>query len=379
MGFNVSAKAPGKILWIGGYSVLERPNISYATTVNAYVSVNSRSIGGNAIELIAPQLKINAKGSIGADGRLSIEVPKELLLLKTAAELAMRYSAEQGMKLSGVSISTKSDDAFSYEIAGGRISKSGLGSSAALAVATVASVLKATGVDLEKEKVHKLAQAAHSLATGKVGSGFDVAAATYGSILYSRFSPEIITSLSADYSNADILQLVKRRWDYNVEEFPLPEGLHVAFANFIGKSMITAASVGGVFELKKTQPETYSEMIRALNDANLEAVWQLRQMAPGREDALSAFVKAFDNGRSITKQLGEMSNVEVEPDVCTELIEESKKNGALVAKLPGAGGRDAIAALSLSAADLSMVKDFWKTKQELKVIGIETSNKGVIL
>ncbi len=379
MGFNVSAKAPGKILWMGGYSVLERPNISYSTTVNSYVSVNSRSLGGNSVELNAPQLKMNAKGSIGADGRLGIEVPKELLLLKTAAELALRYSAEQGIKLSGISISTKSDDAFSYEVSGGRISKSGLGSSAALAAATVASVLRAAGVDFEKEKVHKLAQAAHSLATGKVGSGFDVAAATYGSIFYSRFSPEIITSLPADYSNADIVQLVKRRWDYNVEEFTLPEGLHVAFANFIGESMITAASIGGVSEFKKTQPETYSEMIRALNDANLEAVWQLRQINPEREDALAAFVEAFDKGRSIAKQLGSMSNVDIEPDDCTALIEESKRNGALVAKLPGAGGRDAIAALSLSEADLSMVRDFWKTKRGLKVIGIETSNKGILL
>ena len=37
--------------------------------------------------------------------------------------------------------------------------------------------------------VHNLAQYVHSKAQGKVGSGFDVSAAVYGSHVYNRFSP----------------------------------------------------------------------------------------------------------------------------------------------------------------------------------------------
>jgi phosphomevalonate kinase len=40
--------------------------------------------------------------------------------------------------------------------------------------------------------VHNVAQFAHCLAQGKVGSGFDVSSATYGSHVYRRFSPEVI-------------------------------------------------------------------------------------------------------------------------------------------------------------------------------------------
>jgi hypothetical protein len=43
--------------------------------------------------------------------------------------------------------------------------------------------------------VHSLAQLAHCLAQGKVGSGFDVSSAVYGSHLYRRFSPSILTPL----------------------------------------------------------------------------------------------------------------------------------------------------------------------------------------
>ena len=176
MGFNVSARAPGKILWIGGYSVLERPNVSYVTTVTAYVTANVQELDGNAVELVAPQLNGNAKGTIDlTSGKMSIEVPKELILMKTAAEVAARYMVAFGIKLKGFRITTKNDDAFSYSITAGKIVKSGLGSSAAVTAATINVMLKAFGVDRnENDSLHKLAQTAHSIATGKIGSGFDI-------------------------------------------------------------------------------------------------------------------------------------------------------------------------------------------------------------
>lgn len=40
--------------------------------------------------------------------------------------------------------------------------------------------------------IHNLSQFCHSLAQGKVGSGFDVSSAVYGSQLYSRFTPTFL-------------------------------------------------------------------------------------------------------------------------------------------------------------------------------------------
>jgi phosphomevalonate kinase len=53
--------------------------------------------------------------------------------------------------------------------------------------------------------LHNLAQLSHCAAQGKIGSGFDISAAVYGSQRYSRFSPLVIT---------DLLKLVwwKRCW-----------------------------------------------------------------------------------------------------------------------------------------------------------------------
>ncbi|GBG59791.1 hypothetical protein CBR_g54895 [Chara braunii] len=49
--------------------------------------------------------------------------------------------------------------------------------------------------------IHKIAQAAHCAAQGKVGSGFDVSAAVFGSQRYIRFSPSALASLSARVSS----------------------------------------------------------------------------------------------------------------------------------------------------------------------------------
>lgn len=374
---DASASAPGKILWIGGYSVLERPNISYVTAVKSYVTVNSRQTEEGTVEFNAPQLGMTAKGAVDASsGILKIEVQKELVLLKTSVETALRYASAIGAKLQGLSIDTRNDDAFSYSVAGGKVVKSGLGSSAAITVASIASVLKALEVKANKNQVHKLAQIAHSFATGKVGSGFDIAAASYGSILYTRYSPEIVKALPPDYANRDLVKLIKRRWDCTVQKFPLPKVFKLSFANFIGESMITTTSVGSVAEFKKTNPDRYNELIKGINEENVRSVEALRRIGNGENDALDVFKESFDKARLLTKELGVLSNVGIEPEDCTSLIDESRHNGAFVAKLPGAGGRDSIAALSTSKEEFARLRKFWRKRKELGILKIKATRQG---
>merc|ERR1711977_471533 len=81
--------------------------------------------------------------------------------------------------------------------------KTGLGSSAALVTAFTGAILShylpssifTLSSPEGRSKLHNLAQAAHCAAQGKVGSGFDVASAVYGSCLYRRFSPGILSEM----------------------------------------------------------------------------------------------------------------------------------------------------------------------------------------
>jgi phosphomevalonate kinase len=89
------------------------------------------------------------------------------------------------------------------------VAKTGLGSSAAMTTSVVAALLHYLGVvslscpgqssgdnttRRELDLIHSIAQSAHCIAQGKIGSGFDVSAAVYGSQRYVRFSPEILSS-----------------------------------------------------------------------------------------------------------------------------------------------------------------------------------------
>lgn len=93
------------------------------------------------------------------------------------------------------------------------VHKTGLGSSAALITSLVSALLfhlhvisqtslgefpdqslsKEPYSGIEGKKLaHNLAQFIHCLAQGKIGSGFDIAAAVFGSQIYTRFNPEVI-------------------------------------------------------------------------------------------------------------------------------------------------------------------------------------------
>lgn len=84
----------------------------------------------------------------------------------------------------------------------GDVHKTGLGSSAAMTTSLVAcfllhlqAVIPQEPGSIETEDlalIHNLAQLAHCAAQGKVGSGFDVSAAIWGSQLYRRFEPEVL-------------------------------------------------------------------------------------------------------------------------------------------------------------------------------------------
>ncbi|MDE1824072.1 MAG: hypothetical protein KGH74_02105 [Candidatus Micrarchaeota archaeon] len=372
------AKAPGKILWLGGYSALEKPNKGFVTTVDSYVNVEVKKLDGMKLVLNSISLNETATGTIADNSRFEIRTSEEMELFRTAVELSLSYVSALGIRLGGMEVAAYNDPGFSYSMTNGKLSKSGLGSSAAVTVATIGAVLHAYGVDTGKDDcLHKLSQLSHSVATGKTSSGFDIAAATHGTIIYERYTPEITSGFPTDYSPEELLGLIKRDWDYKIERFSMPGIFRTSYASFVGEGMSTKMAISKVFDFKKRNPSKYVELMASINSAASRSIEALRRIGKdgSNERSLDEFKTSFNEGRFATKELGVESGVGIEDDYCTRLIEESCKNGAFVAKLPGAGGMDAIAALSIGGREKALRK-FWGANKSLSVIDVRIGNSG---
>ena len=151
----------------------------------------------------------------------------------------------------------------------------GLGSSAALVTSLTAALLahylggQREGqplLDLAtpggRRVLHNLAQAAHCAAQGKIGSGFDVAAAVFGSQKYKRFNPNVLTPLMSEEGlNGSVFPVLGPRnagWDHKVEPFQLPPGVRLMLAD-VDAGSDTPSLVGKVLKWhKEAGPEGVS-------------------------------------------------------------------------------------------------------------------------
>ncbi len=368
--------APGKLVMIGGYSVLERPNVSWVIGFDKRVTATAKKRADGKAVLKAPQFGIDITGTLDAKNA-AITFPKETpeavlksaALLHKAVELACGVLASQGVKVTGIEVETISDPAF-----GDANAKSGLGSSAAVTVAAIGAVFEEYGKPVVKnvDLIHRTSQMAHSLVQGKVGSGIDVAASCFGSCKYTRYSPEVVKNVMAS-SAEQIIAAINGSWDCTSKPIKLPESLHFASANFVGESTTTSDMLKKVNAWKAAEPEEYGKVIKALDAENGAAINALE-----RGD-LESFRKHFVKGRAVTKKLGIRSGAPIEPDDYTELIEASERHGAFCCKLPGAGGGDSIAALCLTEGDKLGLEKFWSrySHKKLDVLQLGLSNVGV--
>lgn len=385
---KIKVSAPGKILWLGGYSILEKGNLGYVTTVNKRVFVELEKRLDETIVLEIPQYKIKTLGKfrenkIFFDEKLSEEKKEFLKFVKTALEITLSYLLFKKKKKIGFRIKTLSDKAFGL----GK-GKTGLGASAAVTVATVGAIFSAFNLSIKKNLnlITKISHFSHFLAQGKVGSGFDISAAVFGTHIYSRFSSEIISDLTHETKIEKLAKIFEKEWDFKVERLNWPKTFFVVFGNFIDKFTKTSEIVKKVLEFKERDKEKYFNLIKKLNEANLKAINALKKINIfyGKSEnkyrnALSEFKEGFEEGRILTKKLGELSSVPIESDEFSELIEETKRKGAFLAKLPGAGGEDSICVICLNKKDQIKVENFLKNykKKKIQIINIKITNEGL--
>jgi phosphomevalonate kinase len=234
-----------------------------------------------------------------------------------------------------------------------------------------------------RRTLHNLAQAAHCAAQGKVGSGFDVAAAVYGSSRYRRFSPSVLTGLpepGAPGFGAALVALVDgASWDVEVDKqaVGVPPGLSLRMCDVDCGSQ-TVSMVKKVLAWKDGgggRPAQLWDDLQARNEALGAA------LSAGDLDALPARVAAV---RELVREMGQLSDVPIEPESQTKLLDAvSEVDGVFGGVVPGAGGFDAVALLLRDDAETERrVKDFlaaWSrdTGAKVKLLEVKGEMDGV--
>ncbi|KAH7017375.1 ribosomal protein S5 domain 2-type protein [Ilyonectria destructans] len=404
---TIAVSAPGKVLLAGGYLVLDRQHTGFVFGLDARINVIAGEIhttpGVQLTEIVvdSPQF-LDAQWRYGyrlteAGGGIKVtqlQVGSKINpnpFVETTLSYALTYIDRiAGQRPSHSMTSARliilaDNDYYSHSgsadtqrgrfarfpVTLGDANKTGLGSSAALVTSLTAALLihylPRDLFDIESDKgkraLHNLAQAAHCAAQGKVGSGFDVAAAVFGSCRYKRFSPATLSKIpepgAAGFADS-LVQLIddESAWDVEVakDEVKMPKGVVLRMCD-VDCGSKTVSMVKKVLAWRAQDPEGSKQLWDELQRRNEDLISTLKQ---GDVEQLPTKLAAV---RELVKKMGTSSDVPIEPDSQTELLDAiSGVDGVYGGVVPGAGGFDALAIL---------MKDDAETRQRVKKFLVE--------
>lgn len=403
--------APGKALLVGGYLVLDPKYKSYVVALSARMHAvvywNEAKSSGTTVTVTSSQFN-NDRWSYSVENKDSYDINSldgkrnpfiEMVIfnvfsyytpsLGDGLEISIDVYSDSGYHSQSGSLLKKNEfKEFSYHPNSiSQVPKTGLGSSAGLATVVTAALSSVFNQNLsvtddqDLSTIHSLAQVAHCQAQGKVGSGFDVAAATFGSIIYQRFSPELVTGLPEHSSGTLYQQKLKNLvdevdWKITRNRVRLPSQLRLVMGDVSSGSETTklVAKVNswykanlprslGIYEaldghnldfidaltklndLSAQDPQYYQGMIEKIDKGTSSEIDKYPELAKLRSSV--RFIR--ESFRLITKESG----ADIEPPVQTELLEACMHlKGVLTALIPGAGGYDAISLIATDKVDL---------------------------
>ncbi|KAI9694209.1 MAG: phosphomevalonate kinase [Bathelium mastoideum] len=396
-----AVSAPGKVFLAGGYLVLDRAYTALVfgldARIHAIIQPLPTSPGVTLSEIIvkSPQFRdaswtygyrVAAHGGGVETTQLRVDALSELHpnpFLDTTLSFTLSYiSTIVSPKFQPVSITIFADNDYytkpdsgeqlphpsqqgrflDFRVPLSQAHKTGLGSSAALVTAVTAALLVhylpegsfSLLNDADKRRLHNLAQAAHCAAQGKVGSGFDVASAVYGSCLYRRFSPSLLESLGlvggADFTR-HLKDLVEETngvsWDTEIVKsaVAIPKGIRLVMCDVDCGSQ-TPGMVKKVLAWRKENPSEANQLWSELQSRNEELAAKLRDIEAGRLEDFGVLTECISQIRSRIRDMSRLSGVPIEPPAQTRLLDAcTNLPGVFGGVVPGAGGYDAIVLL----------------------------------
>lgn len=358
----INIKVPGKLMIAGEYAVLEKNQKCIVAAINKYVEGSIECSIKN--QLFLPDLKLEDIFFEIKDGNVKFSIEDfRLSFLKNSISVVVRFLKENSIELIPFKLSIKShlDDVSSGK-------KYGLGSSAAIVVATVSSILALHSKEdiLNLNIIFKLSAIAHLKTQGN-GSGADIAAGVYGGWLeYSAFDSKwLLNELESSDKIKDILEKPWR--NLIIRKLTPPSELKLA-VGWTKETASTSPMIRKAESFKKETPNIYKEflkvssivvdnLIKAFNDNSFE-------------DSISS----LSENRKALKNFGEVAGIPIETKKLTALCSIGERYGS--AKSSGAGGGDCGIAFLKDDYEKQELYREWD-KADIEPLDLEISEAGV--
>ncbi|WP_282709011.1 phosphomevalonate kinase [Ligilactobacillus sp. Marseille-Q7487] len=320
----IKVKAPGKLYIAGEYAVVENgyPAILVALDQFVYVSVEKSSDYGSIIskQYQEDSLYWRRQGDqIIFDHR---DNPFHYIL--TAIDFTEKYAQSLGKKLDCYHLKIDS------QLDSPEGKKYGLGSSAAVTVATVKALCRYYDLPVTKNELFKLAAIIHFEVQGN-GSLGDIAASVYGGwIAYHSVDRNWLVAARNTYSLAELLVMPWPK--LKIESLPVLDNLQLLIG-WTGSPASTSHLVDAVTLKTAGHAKDYHDFLNSSQQC-------LEKMIDGfKQHDLTTIQKQLRINRQLLKELASLSGVDIETPLLKFLIESAENIGG-AAKTSGAGGGD---------------------------------------
>lgn len=339
----ITEKAPGKLYIAGEYAVIETNNPAIIVAVNEFVRVTIKESDTTGTihskQYSQDSIHWTRQGSkMIIDNR---DNPFHYIL--SAIQYTETYVLEHNVPLEVYDLTVNS------ELDSDDGKKFGLGSSAAVTVATVKAVLRFYGFELDKDLIFKLAAIAHFKVQGN-GSLGDIAASVFGGWLaYQSFDKKWLLE---KLTNTSLTEIVTLAWPgLNIQLLTPPAGMSLVIG-WSQKPALTAQLVDKTDQEKQINPVQYDKFIEESRQCVLDIIH-------GFETSnIKLIQEKIRYNRLLLQSLAKMSNVQIEIPRLTTLIDIAERNGG-AAKTSGAGNGDCGIVIADQDTDITKMRQEW--------------------
>ena len=352
-------KTPTKLMLSGEWAVLEADNPCIVLAIDRYVwakikhsnekiIINAEDINLKNIQAVFQKNKLLLKS------KLSAKQLQKISFVQNAIELTLQYLKYKKIFLKNFELFTSSKETL-FSLPNGKTKKIGLGSSAAISVAVVSSILKLHGFNIKLKKskslIFKIASTSHFISQNS-GSCFDIAASTFGkTIIYKRFDTKWLLNKIKNPKN--ICKIFEIDWPkLFIKKITLPPNFNLLVC-WSTKSSNSKKMIFKINQFKKEKERLYFDIILRIKKITTQLIEAIKQ-----QDKTN-ILRLIQCNQEELETLGCASKTNIQTKELAKAIKIAQQNNAL-AKISGSGGGDCAIAVCFNNNTTKKIKTEWE-------------------